>query len=93
MALPDAISCHIFNASDNLEVHVLVPLCQKAAGVGARSTRTKPRADECVRPYTNICLRAAAGAAAAAASVAAAVSGHDAAAEAAAWGVSQVDEA
>ena len=39
------------------------------------------------------CLATAAGAAAAHAAVAAAVSGHDAAAEAAGWGVAQVDDA
>ena len=42
---------------------------------------------------TQTVLAAAAGAAAAHAAVAAAVSGHDAAAEAAAWGVAQVDDA
>jgi hypothetical protein len=52
----------------------------------------KPRADECVRPYT--CrLAAAAGATAAHAAVATAVSGHDAAAEAAAGGIAQIDDA
>ena len=46
-----------------------------------------------MRPPLRQRLRAAARRAAAHASIAAAVSGHDAAAEAAAWGVSQVDNA
>jgi hypothetical protein len=50
------------------------------------------------KPTTNAsaptqALATAAGAAAAHAAVAAAVSGHDAAAEAAAWGVAKVDDA
>ena len=49
-------------------------------------------ADVGARPTLEL-LTAAAGAAAAHTSIAAAVSGHDAAAEAAGWGVAQVDDA
>jgi hypothetical protein len=72
---------HILDASNDFEVHAAAPLSE-----------TRADDDEGVRPYTSV-LAAATGAAATHAAVAAAVSGHDAAAEAAAWGIAQVDDA